>query len=431
MVFYEFCLYIEGNTPMNYIRLLSLSIERSDAKDCPKRTCPCMKRGNLMARYKMEKTKKDSIYQYIDSNGSTKYAYRYKYYDRLNRRREKSKQGFETSKAAERALIEVKATIMDGGESFVEFDNYTVARWIEMWIDVKKKNWRQGTLVVYQTRLDNHIRPLIGRLKLNKLSNMVLQRELVNPLFNKGLSRKTVQGITRTVIASLNSAVEERVLKENPITRLDYGTEGKKKENFYNEEQLKKFLKLAKEYDSTTYYTIFLTLALSGIRKGELNGLRWSDIDFDNNKITIERTRSGDKVGPPKSKNGYRTIDVNNVLINQLKKYKAWCAQVKWSKNMKLEKDDYVFIDRYTFTEIGAYYVNEALKRVLQKTDLPEITPHGLRHTFASILIANKIPTVTVAKIIGDHPATVEQVYAHSFQRVEEETVELFDEILM
>lgn len=384
-----------------------------------------------MARFKMEKTKKDSIYQYIDSNGSTKYAYRYKYYDRLNRRREKSKQGFETQKAAERALIEVKATIMDGGESFVEYDNYTVARWMEVWMDVKKKSWRPDTLVVYKTHLDNHISPLIGKLKLSKLSNMVIQRDLINPLFSKGLSRTSVKGITRTLISALNSAVEERVIKENPVTRLDYGTEGKKKENFYNEDQLKKFLNVAKEYDSTTYYTIFLTLALSGMRKGELNGLRWSDIDFEKNTITIERTRSGEKVGPPKSKNGYRTVDVNSVLINQLKKYKAWCAQVKWSKNMSLEKDDYVFIDRYTFTKIGAYYVNDALRRVLQTTDLPEITPHGLRHTFASILIANKIPTVTVAKIIGDHPATVEQVYAHSFKRVEEETVELFDQILM
>lgn len=385
-----------------------------------------------MARQKMIKTKKESIYKYKGATGVTKYAYRYKYFDKFQKRREKTQQGFSTEQEAERALISIKADILDGNESFVEFDSYTVSDWLETWIDAKKKHWRPGTLDLYERRIRKHIQPLIGKQKLNKLTNMVLQRELVNPLLEMGLSRQTTKDITRTVISALNSAVEERVIRENPITKVDYGVASKKKSNnYFSEHELNRFLKLAYEYDSTSYYTVFLTLSLSGIRKGELMGLRWSDIDLEKNTITIERSRTNGKIGPPKSDNGYRTINVNQQLITQLKKYKAWCIQKKWTKEKTLEKNDYVFIDRYKFEEIGETYVNDALSRVLKNSDLPEITPHGLRHTFASILIANKIPVVTVAKIIGDHPATVNNVYAHSLQRTEEETVDLFDRILL
>ncbi|WP_107841692.1 tyrosine-type recombinase/integrase [Metasolibacillus meyeri] len=392
---------------------------------------PAREKEVIMARYKMEKTKKDCIYKYVDGCGSIKYAYRYKYYDKLKHRREKTKQDFDTLKDAERALIEVQAAILNSQESFVESENITIASWIETWIDVKKDSWRPGTVEVYEGRLENHIRPLIGKYKLAQLTNMVMQRNLVNKLFQNGFSRTTVKNITRTVISALNYAVTERVIKENFVTSLDFGTEEKKKDNFYDEEQLKELLLASKKYDPTTYYTAILTLALSGIRKGELCGLRWSDIDFKKCTITIDRARVRKKVGPPKSKNGYRTINVNPILINQLKKYKTWCIEKKWSKNMTLENDDYVFIDRYHLTEIGPGYVNDALEEILKETELPRITPHGLRHTFTSILIANKIPTITVAKIIGDHPATVEAVYAHSLARVEEETVQLFNEILL
>ena len=383
-----------------------------------------------MARYKMIKTKKDSIYKYKNAAGETKYAYRYKYYDKFQKRQEKSQSGFSTEQEAERALINIKADILDGNESFVTSANYTLMDWFTIWMNANKTIWRPGTYELYERHIRLHISSLIGKMKLSKITNMVMQRDLINPLIQKGLSQRTLKSIGRIVIAALNSAVDERIIRDNPVSKLDYGKfNGKKDGNHFSEEELKSFLSFVHKTEPTTYYTIFLTLGMSGIRKGELAGLRWSDIDFDNNTITIERTRANKKVGPPKSENGYRTITVNNILISQLKKYKLWCIQSKWEKQMTVEKDSYVFIDRYKYTSISDTYVNDALDYLLDKCehDLPRITPHGFRHTFASILIANKIPVISVAKIIGDHPSTIMNVYAHSLSRVEEETVELFN----
>lgn len=383
-----------------------------------------------MARPPMEKTEIKGIYKYKDATGATRFAYRYKFKDRLQKRREKTKMDLPTLEVAERALIAIKADVMDGNQSFVESDNYTLLDWFEIWTDANKDNWREGTIELYERQLRLHIVPLIGKVKLNKVTNMIMQRDLIKPLFKKGLSQTTVKSIVRIVLAALNSAADERVIKENPVTRLNYGkANGKKEDNFFTEDELKLFLEIAHSYDSTTYYTIFLTLAMSGIRKGELAGLKWSDIDFENKTITIDRSRSNEKVGPPKSDNGYRTINVNRILISQLKKYKVWCTQSKWENNKGLDKNDFVFIDRYKANPISNTYVNDALDLLLtdNKYGLPRITPHGFRHTFASILIANKVPVVSVAKLIGDHPTTVMNVYAHSLSRVEEETVEFFN----
>lgn len=379
----------------------------------------------------MNKTKKDGIYWYKDKNGKKQYAYRYKYYDVFKKRREKSKQGFNTELEAERALIELKAEILDGNESYVENDNMTLSKWFKIWANAKKTNWSPGTYDLYKRHFNLHIEPKIGKVKLNKITNMYIERELIKPLISQGLARNTIKIILNIINASLNSAKTERIIKENPITNIDISAAPiSKKDNYFNEKDLEKFLKYTYEYDPTTYYTAFLTLALSGIRKGELAGLRWSDIDFKRNAITILRTRTNKKLGPPKSENGYRSVAINSVLTDQLKRYKAWCAQVKWGKGKMLKEEDYVFINRYTYEPISDTYLNDALDVIFEKhPELPEITPHGFRHTYSSILIANKTPVVTVAKLIGDHPSTVTSVYAHSLKEAEIQTVELFDHL--
>lgn len=399
--------------------------------DCRK-LAPARAKGVIeMARQKLEKTKKDCIYWYKDKNGKKLYAYRYKYYDVFKKRREKSKQGFSTELEAERALIELKAEILDGNEKFVENNNMTFSKWFQIWSDAKKTSWSDGTYDLYKRHFKKHIDPKIGKAKLNSLTNMYVERELVKPLIKEEFARNTIACILGIVTAALNSAVNERIIKESPLTNIDISAAPlEKKENFLNQKDLEKLLKYTYEYDPTTYYTSFLTLALSGIRKGELAGLRWNDIDFKKHAITILRSRSNKKLGPPKSDNGYRSIVVNKVLIEQLKRYKAWCAQVKWSKGTTLKDDDYVFINRYTYEPISDTYLNDALDAIFEeRPDLPKITPHGLRHTYSSILIANKTPVVTVAKLIGDHPTTVNNVYAHSLKEAEVQTVELFNHL--
>lgn len=387
--------------------------------------------GNRMPRVKYNKTRKDNIYWYIDSDGNKKYAYRYRYYDRNGKRREKTKTGFDSEKAAERALIKVKADILDGNDQYVEYDKLKVEQWMEMWLESKKNSIRPSTYILYEKHTRNHIIPCLGHYRLTKLTKMTVQIELVNKLIAQGYIKTTIKIICTVFLAAINAAVEEGILQKNNFKKLDISNaRTNNKQNFYTKQELRHFLKIVKENDPYTRYTVFLTLAMTGIRTGELRGIKWKDIDFDKKTLRINKQRQGKKEGPPKTDNGYRDIPLNKELEKQLKKYRAWCIEKKFSMGKKLKEDDYVFITVREGEPIGQYYVKEALKCLRKKYDFKYITPHGFRHTFTSLLLAEKTPLKTVAELVGDTPATINSVYSHSFRSTEVEAIETFNDII-
>lgn len=384
-----------------------------------------------MPRVKYHKTKKDGIYWYRDSKGNKKYAFRYKYYDRFNKRREKTKSNFDSEKEAERALIEIKANILDGNDRYVENDHLTVAQWIEIWMESKKNIWRPNTYVHYLETYENHLKPLIGHYKIKKITSMTVQRELVDVLVQKGLKRVTIEGICRILMSAINAAVSEEILPRNRCKKLDFSAAPiSTRENYYTEEELAKFLECAKENDPYTRYTTLFTLAMTGMRKGELMALKWNDIDFNKKTISITKARTRSGLGPPKSDNGYRVIPMNEELAKQIKRYRTWCIQKKWSKGEILTESDYVFITTKGARPIGLTYIEDAIDYICEKYQLKRIGPHGLRHTFTSMLIAKGVPAKTVAYLLGDDINTVNKFYTHSYKNVEIEAVQLLNEVV-
>lgn len=382
-----------------------------------------------MARYKMTKTKKDCIYWYKDSDNKKKYAYRYKYYDRNNKRRETTKSDFPSEQAAERALIEVKANILDGNDRLVENAHLTVAQWMEKWFELKKSVWRPGTYIHYQESYKNHIKPLIGHHKLQKISKTTVQRELIDKLVSYGLKRPTVQGVFRVFKSAISTAITEEILLRDRFKQMDFSAAPTSdKENYYSKEELEEFLVCVKENDPTTRYSSILTLAMTGMRKGEMMGLTWNDLDFKNKTIKIDKARTRTGLGPPKSDNGYRTLRMNDELYTQLKKYKAWCIKEKWERSLTHKDSDYVFISRQGCRPIGLTYVEDVFDMICNKYELRRISPHGLRHTVASILLSSGETLVTVAKVLGDDPNTVLKEYVHSFEKDEIRSIELMNQ---
>lgn len=170
-----------------------------------------------------------------------------------------------------------------------------------------------------------------------------------------------------------------------------------------------------------TRYTIVLLLAYTGIRHGELLGLKWENINFEENTLTINCTRDRHGDRKPKTSNSYRQISVDKLLINQLKKYQKWCIGVNLRYGKQIDKEkDYIFIteeNELCSQEVLRLTFNSVFKH-LEKKDIPikRITPHGLRHTHATVLINNGIPPQAVADRLGNSVEMVYKVYAHSFK---------------
>lgn len=133
-----------------------------------------------MARYQLNTTKKEDIYWYMDADKKKKYAYRYKYYDHNGKRREKSKYRFDTILAAERALIAIKSTILNGGEKIALNDNMTVSQWVEIYFNRKKSKWKGTTPKTYRNIIDSYIHPFIGHHKLSRLTKSIYQSQLID-----------------------------------------------------------------------------------------------------------------------------------------------------------------------------------------------------------------------------------------------------------
>ena len=155
-------------------------------------------------------------------------------------------------------------------------------------------------------------------------------------------------------------------------------------------------------------------------------GLQWNNIDFENKTITIERTRDYHGVRKPKTKNSNRTIFVDDSLLNQLKMYRIWCKKIMLTYGKRWTETDYVLTSDRFGTPVSEKAVSNPIKRVVKETGMKSITPHGLRHTHATIMLSKGIPLQTIADRLGNTPMMILRVYGHSLKELEIESVKTF-----
>lgn len=378
---------------------------------------------------KLLKSKKDNdLYYYLNSKKEKLWCYRHRYYDALGKRKEKSKQGFKTEKDALKALLEVKANVLNGEVKRVENSNLTVSEWLDIWFETHMNDWKVSSKLQRQNAIKYQMKPLLGKYKLAEIDKTTYKRVYINELLKK-YEPSTVQLFHRLFKVAVNAAVDSEIIPRNRFNKITIANE-KTTDNFFTAEELKKFLVASKELENHTNYTLILTLAYSGVRKGEALGLKWENIDFEKKTITIERTRDNKGARSPKTKNSYRSILIDDTLTNQLIIYRNWCRETMLAFGKRLDLDDYIFISYQTGTPITDGTVKYAFDRIIEKSNLKRVSPHGLRHTHATLLISQRIPVKVIAERLGNTPQMILDIYGHSFKDLEEESVQAFDQAL-
>lgn len=376
---------------------------------------------------KLNKSKKDKdLYWYTNKKGEKLWMYRHKYKDALGNRKEKKKSSFESEDAALKALLKVKSDLLDGKVKQVEKDKMTVAQWMDIWYETYHVNWKEPTQILHKDIKDRVIKPLIGNCVLAELDKSTYIRLFINKLKKKYAS-STVKSYNRIFKLAVNAAVDDELLPRNRFTKISI-QDDRVKDNYYEPEELYKLLDVAEEHTNETTYSSLLTLAYTGLRKGEANGLRWSDIDFKRQTVSVNRTRDDNGVRPPKTKNSYRTFPVDDIVISQLKKYKLWCKEMKFKYGEHLSEDDYVFISYQNGKGISNSTINYGLKKAIELANLKSITVHGLRHTHATILMNRGVISKVIAERLGNTPEMIDKVYGHILKNTEDKAVQVFGE---
>ena len=249
-----------------------------------------------------------------------------------------------------------------------------------------------------------------------------------------GLSNKTIKHHHRLLSAILNQAVFWQVIPSNPASRVKPPKVARTEAKYLDEKQTAKLLELL-ENESVPHQTMIKMFLYSGLRRGEMCGLEWKDIDFENNLITVCRSSQyvagkGIFTKETKTETSDRTIKLPSPAFQVLKEYKVWQIQERMKMGDRWEVSDRIFT-QCDGKPIHPDSITGWFREFIAKTDLPQISIHSLRHTNITLLIAAGVPLRTVSYRAG-HAATAItlQLYSHMIRTSDEMAADALDDIL-
>ncbi|APU71692.1 site-specific integrase [Companilactobacillus crustorum] len=255
------------------------------------------------------------IKKYTKKNGETAYKFRTLLgYDEVTGKQVKpSKSGFKTKKEAQRSLAKLQLEF--DNRSFSEYKNLTFKDIYLKWFDQYKMTVKESTYTKTVEHFALHILPEIGKTKISKLTTVQIQLA-VNKWFKQNLSR--YKRFYNYINRVLTWAYKVQIIEKNPADRiiLPVNTSHIKtiSENYYDLPELKHFFKCLHDMDNDTAEIYFRVLAFTGMLKGESLALLWTDINFETNQISINKTQSQGEhghllVNTPKTPTSIRTVD--------------------------------------------------------------------------------------------------------------------------
>ena len=365
-----------------------------------------------------------TFYTYKNKDG--KKRYKFKVYLGLDpvtgKRIETSRQGFKSKKEAKRVLENIQADYnKNGWKNSDKNKNLTVNNVYETWHSTWKLTVRESTQYNVDKRYNKHFKNTIGTYKITKITPMILQK-FINKLATNYLSFKQILSPLKQ---TFKYAYRMNIINSNPFDKITYPKKEKEiHENFYSKDELKEFLSKVKKSVSFQNYARFYLLAFTGMRAGELMALQWEDIDLKNHTIHIKHTISRKlssatyQVTEPKTKASNRTISISDgcvKILNQLSPAK---------KGLIFPGKNGQPMQREVISASLKYFFKH-------HPEMKPITPHGFRHTHATLLLEAGATIKEVQARLGHTDVqTTLNIYTHIINENDNNVAQIFDNFL-
>lgn len=282
------------------------------------------------------------------------------------------------------------------------------------WLEHKKLNLRSSTWAVYEGHTRNHFNDFL-HLRVDQITTKMIE-EFINQRQDQGMNLSTLKKVLVSLGQIFKLAVKRGYCVRNPVSEADrprsQGTEDEEMDNIniLTPEQIKAFLD---KVGAQKYHTLFTLAIFSGARQGELLGLKWSDIDWKNSQIHIQRTFNNGEFFTTKTKGSNRKIDIGPSTMRILKEWKLACPP---------GKHDLVFPTDAGNPMNHNNMVNRYFRPTLEAAGLDIIRFHDLRHTYASLLIEQGENIKYIQTQLGhSNPTVTLNVYAHLMKPTNQE----------
>ena len=312
-------------------------------------------------------------------------------------------------------------------------EDYTVATWLQTWYEIyAKPNIRLATADRYRLMIESYTIPRIGDIKLTKLTSRHLQqlyKELMengrthgNKKGEPGLSSTTVRSVHLMLHCAFERAVKERLIPRNPTDDCIAPKVRKIEMKILPQESIKDYLAAAEKRNALPMFYLEL---VSGLRKGELVALLWSDLDIKNRTISVSkqyvRNPNGElTLSRPKTETSVRKVSIPQEAVDLL-----------IQEHNKHPDNPYMFPSSAT----GEMYYPDSVvtlhKKILKDAGLPHIRFHDLRHTFATVALQNGVDVKTVSNMLGHYDAGFTlRTYTHATRQAQDQAAATMGEVM-
>jgi integrase len=343
------------------------------------------------------------------------------------KRRRKKQRGFKTKRDAEKALALMEAEVYKG--TYFEPSSMLIKEHMNDWFKSKKNSISIQTANTYEAYLKNRIIPYIGNVQLAQLSPILLQN-FVNELKEEGLASSSIKKIYSIIKGALDYAVNMELLPSNPITKIQLPKDSKKEIVVWDVPEIQSFQKAA---CLDRLYPAFYLAITTGMRRGEILGVRWKDVDLEKGMLNVRQTLSKDGrqfLPGAKTSAGIRSIKLSNDTIVLLKKQKTVVAKEKLSYGPEYEDNDLI-ICTSKGTPINPENLKRTFQRLIKEANVPSIRLHDLRHTHATMLLASGVNAKVISERLGHtNIKTTLDIYSHVLPSMQEEAANQIDTLL-
>lgn len=319
-----------------------------------------------------------------------------------------------TQEACRKKLEELKRQHEKG---VLNLEKLSVADYLEQWLETKAKQVKPRTVYDYRYNFTRYVNPKIGALELTKANPLIIQG-MLNGIADE-VSADRANKVRRDLYGAFRQAVKWRLLMSNPIEATDTFKHEKAPMQMWQPDEALRFIEAAKAHP---LFALFYLAMATGMRRGELLGLRWQDIEGSSISVRQTYARVGNQLlfSTPKTRKGVRRIPLSEDVLHVLAEHRL--SQDRQRNFLAEAWQDYGLV----FTsEVGTPIDPDNLKRARYRladvAGVPRVRLHDLRHLYASLMIKRGFSASELAERLGHARSSFTlDVYTHLFEEQKE-----------